>query len=86
MAFQVAVITSFLSSIILSGLIFPIRNMPLFIQGITLLVIPRYFVAALRQIILKDAPFAALWPELLALLVLGLAFNLLAVWKTRKTL
>jgi ABC-2 type transport system permease protein len=86
MAFEIAIIVSFLSSLVLSGLVFPIHNMPAVIQGITLVVVPRYFVAALRGIILKDAPFAALWPQLAAMLALGVVFNLLAAWKTRKTL
>lgn len=86
MAFQVAVLTSMLPAIILSGFIFPIQNMPLPIQAITHLIIPRYFVAALRQIILKDAAFMDVLPHLTGLLVLGIVFNLLAAWRIRKTL
>jgi len=85
MAFQVAVLSSMLPAIILSGFIFPIQNMPLPIQAITHLVIPRYFVAALRQIILKDASFMDVLPHLTGLLVLGILFNLLAALRLRKT-
>jgi len=85
MAFQVAILVSLLPSILLSGFIFPIKNMPLIIQGLTLIVIPRYFVTALRAIILKDAPFAAIVLPLSAMLVLGLMFNLIAAHKTRKS-
>jgi len=85
-AFQAAVLTSLLPSIILSGLIFPIKNMPLPIQALTLLVVPRYFVAALREIILKGAPFSVLVPQLAGMLILGLLFNLLAIRNTRKAL
>jgi ABC-2 type transport system permease protein len=84
-AFQIAIIASLLPSIILSGLIFPIRNMPAVIQGLTFLVVPRYFISALRKIILKDAPWSALGTEFAAMLALGVAFNLLAAWNTRKT-
>ena len=69
---------------ILSGLIFPIHNMPYFIQGLTYLVIPRYFVATLRGIILKGAGLDVLWPQLAGLLALGVLFNLLAARNTRK--
>ena len=86
MAFQVAILTSLLPAIILSGFIFPIRNMPLPIQAITLLVIPRHFVAALRGIILRDAGFADIWPHLLGLLILGILFNILASLRTRRSL
>jgi len=84
MAFQVAVLSSLLPAIILSGFIFPIPNMPLPVQALTLLVIPRYFVAAIRGIILKNAGFADIWPHLLGLVVLGLVFNILASLRTRK--
>jgi ABC-2 type transport system permease protein len=86
MAFQIAVLASMLPAIILSGFIFPLQNMPLVIQAISTLVIPRYFVAALRGIILKDAGLAVIWPHLLALLILGLLFNLLAATRARRAL
>jgi len=84
MAFQLALIGSLLPSIILSGLIFPIRNMPLALQVLSYLVVPRHFVSVLRGVILKDAPLAALWPSLVALLALGLFFNLIAAHKMKK--
>jgi ABC-2 type transport system permease protein len=83
-AFQIAVIASLLPSIVLSGLIFPIQNMPPPVQVVTLLVVPRYFITALRGIILKDAAFSMIWPQLAAMLALGLFFNLLAARMTRK--
>lgn len=83
LAFQIAIITSLLPSILLSGLIFPIKNMPFAIQVMTYAVIPRYFVQALREIILKDAPWQVLMPHWLALLALGLILNTLAVLATR---
>lgn len=83
-AFQVATFSTLLPSIILSGLIFPIQNMPVVIQVMTVLVAPRHFVTALRGIILKGAGFEAIWPSLLALLALGVLFNLVAALKTRQ--
>ena len=86
MAFQIAVLASMLPAIILSGFIFPIQNMPLPIQGITLVVIPRYFVSSIRGIILKDAALADIWTQWVGLVVLGIIFNILAVVRTRKTI
>ncbi len=80
-AFQLAIITTLLPSIILSGLIFPLASMPKLIQGISFLVLPRYFVSVMRSIILKDASFMMIWPQLAAMIVLGLVFNLLAMRK-----
>ena len=85
-AFQVAIIVSLLPAIILSGLIFPIRNMPLPIQGLSLLVAPRYFIEILRGVILKDTAFVELWPDFAALLALGAVYNLLAAHKMKKGL
>jgi len=86
MAFQIAILSTFLPTLILSGFIFPIKNMPLIIQGMTLIVIPRYFVTALREIMLKDASFQTIAPQLAAMLALGILYNLLAAHKTRKSI
>ncbi len=75
-----------LSAILLSGFIFPVANMPAPVRAVTLLVVPRYFVAALRKIVLKGAGFPDVWPELLAMVLLGVLFNLLAARATRKAL
>jgi len=66
-AFQLAVLSTYLPTFILSGFIFPIKNMPLVIQAITYAVPARYFLAALRGVILKGAGLAAIWKQLLGL-------------------
>lgn len=85
MAFQIAILTTLLPSLILSGFIFPIKNMPLLIQGLTLIVVPRYFVTALREIMMKDASLQIIAPQLAAMLALGVIYNLVATHKTRKS-
>ncbi len=85
-AFQISTLASLLPSMLLSGLIFPIKNMPVIIQGITMLVAPRFFVSALRPIILKGASWDVVWPDLVAMFLLGVLFNVLAVRNLRKTL
>ncbi len=66
-AFQVAVLASFLPTMILSGFVFPIASMPVPIQAITYLVPARYFIVALRAIVLKGAELSAFWQQLAAL-------------------
>jgi ABC-2 type transport system permease protein len=66
-AFQLALLSSFLPTFILSGFIFPISSMPAVIQAITHLIPARYFLVALRGIVLKGAPIAAFWADLAAL-------------------
>lgn len=85
-AFQIAILVSLLPTVFLSGFIFPIKNMPLPIQAITTIVVPRYFVSALRAIILKGATLRDVWPQLGMLLALGMFYNLLAAHKTKRVL
>ncbi len=77
-AFQAALLVSFLPTLMLSGFIFPIASMPRFLQLITYGVPARYFLIALRGVVLKGAGLATYGVELLALtvfavVVLGLA-------------
>jgi ABC-2 type transport system permease protein len=83
-AYQVATLTSMLPSILLSGFVFPIKNMPVAVQAVTYIVAPRYFVSALRKVVLKGAPISELIPDLLPLLGLAVLFNLLAARSVRR--
>jgi len=66
-AFQLALLSSFLPTFILSGFIFPISSMPQAIQVITYVIPARYFLVSLRAIVLKGADVMAFWTDLLAL-------------------
>jgi ABC-2 type transport system permease protein len=77
-AFQVALLSSLLPTMILSGFIFPISSMPAAVQAITHIVPARYFIVALRSIVLKGTDVTAFWQDMAALVVfatvaLGLA-------------
>lgn len=72
-AFQAAVLSSFLPTFILSGFVFPISSMPTAIQLVTYVVPARYFLVALRSIVLKGAGLEAFAFELAALALFGLA-------------
>lgn len=77
-AFQIALLVALLPTLMLSGFIFPIASMPAFLQGITRLVPARYFLIALRGIVLKGTEFANLLPEIGALGVYATAVLALA--------
>jgi ABC-2 type transport system permease protein len=77
-AFQLALLSSFLPTFILSGFIFPISSMPQVIQIITHVIPARYFLVALRAIVLKGADVAAFWFDLLALGIFAAAMLTLA--------
>lgn len=70
-AFQLAILSTFLPTFILSGFIFPVRNMPHVIQAITTIIPARFFLSALRGIVLKGAGFHAIWKDLLYLAGFG---------------
>ncbi|MGA9407581.1 MAG: ABC transporter permease, partial [Bacteroidota bacterium] len=53
---------------LLSGFVFPIRNMPVAIQAITYLIPARYFLVVLRSIILKGVGIGAFYTEVLFLI------------------
>jgi ABC-2 type transport system permease protein len=77
-AFQLALLTSFLPTLMLSGFIFPISSMPAFLQVVTRIVPARYFLVALRGIVLKGTGPASFPGDLVALgvfavVILGLA-------------
>jgi ABC-2 type transport system permease protein len=77
-AFQLALLSSFLPTFILSGFIFPISSMPQAIQAVTLIIPARYFIVALRGIVLKGAELAAFWQDLLALAIFATVMLALA--------
>ena len=66
-AFLLSVLTTILPTFILSGFVFPVRNMPPFIQAITYLIPAKYFLVSLRAIILKGVGLAAFWDQVLLL-------------------
>lgn len=68
-AFQLALLSSFLPTLVLSGFIFPIGSMPPAIQAVTLVIPARYFIVALRSIVLKGAGLEAFWVDVAALAV-----------------
>ena len=68
-AFQAAMLSSFLPTLMLSGFIFPISSMPTALQLVTYLVPARYFLVALRGIVLKGTSLWLLLPEMGALTV-----------------
>ena len=70
-AFQVAALATMLPTFILSGFVFPIKNMPLVIQAVTFLVPARYFLKALRAIILKGVGIETFWEQCLFLVAFG---------------
>jgi len=68
-AFQMAILASFLPTMMLSGFVFPLASMPAPIRAVTYIVPARYFLVALRSIVLKGAGLSIFWPQLVALAI-----------------
>jgi ABC-2 type transport system permease protein len=84
-AMQLTFLT-FLPSIYLSGLLFPIEGMPIVAQYLSAVIPLTYFLRIVRGIVLKGVGFSYLWPSLVPLLIFGATIFTLAVLKFRKTL
>lgn len=72
-AFQIALLVSLLPTLMLSGFIFPIASMPPALQVVTHVVPARYFLIALRGIVLKGSGLLHLVPQLVALTIYAVA-------------
>ena len=80
-AFQIALLVALLPTLMLSGFIFPIASMPDLLQAITRLVPARYFLIALRGIVLKGSDLVQVLPQIGALCIY--AFVMLALSSLR---
>ena len=73
-------------AVLLSGFMFPIANMPEVIQWLTYLNPLRYFLVIVRGIFLKGVGPDILWPQMVALAVMGRIALWLAARRFKKTL
>ncbi len=73
-------------AIMLSGLIFPIHNMPVFFQYVTYLNPLRYFVIVVQDLFLKGVGLNVLWPQMVGMTLLGTAFLGLSVLRFKRRL
>jgi ABC-2 type transport system permease protein len=69
---------------LLSGATSPIENMPSLFQKLSYLDPLRYMVTIVRGVTLKDAPWSALWPNLLALTAFSIILFSISAWRFRK--
>jgi len=71
---------------LLSGFMYPIQNMPVAIQYVTYLNPLRYYLVILRGIFLKGVGFRILYPQMIALLIIGLAVITFSALRFRRSL
>lgn len=79
LATQVAMLATYLPSLILSGLMFDIAGMPFVLRMISQVVPARYFIVVLRGIFLKGVGLDVLWVQGVAMVIFAAAGLTLAV-------
>ena len=84
MASQLASLTTLIPSILLSGFIYPIFNMPKALQTVTYFVPARYYIVILRDIFLKGGGIDTLWDETLFMILFASLMFTFAVRKFKK--
>ncbi|MBU2652357.1 MAG: ABC transporter permease [Bacteroidetes bacterium] len=81
LAMMLSMFALMLPTILLSGFIFPIENMPDILQWLSHLMPSKWFIIIVKDIMLKGVGLAYVWKETLILVAMTLFFILLSVRK-----
>jgi len=73
-AIFISLVGMMLPTILLSGFIFPIENMPQIYGWISTVMPPRYFIVIIKNIMIKGTGFLYVWKETLILIVFTIVF------------
>jgi ABC-2 type transport system permease protein len=85
-AMMTAVFFVMMPMMYISGFVFPIENMPLPLQYLSLGIPMRYYLIIIRSIILKGVGIGTLWPQACMLVLMGLAILVASAMRFRKKL
>lgn len=80
-AIFISLIGLMLPTIMLSGFIYPIENMPKIYDYISMVLPPRYFIVIIKSIMIKGTGLFYVWKETLILIIMTLVFVGLSVKK-----
>jgi ABC-2 type transport system permease protein len=83
---QIALIATFLPAFLLSGFIFDINSMPPVVQGITHIVVARYFVAIVQTLFLAGNVWSVILPNAAALALMATILLAITWRRSRKRL
>ena len=81
---QMAILVSYLPSLMLSDFVFPLHNMPVALRMISYFVPARYFIDILNGLYLRDLGLSYLWPDYLVLLAMSLILTGLTFKKLKR--
>jgi ABC-2 type transport system permease protein len=80
-AMTLSLVALMLPTILLSGFIFPVENMPVILQVLCYLMPPKYFITIIKDIMLKGNGFIYVWKETLILVLFTVVFILTSIKK-----
>jgi ABC-2 type transport system permease protein len=73
-AIFISLVGMMLPTILLSGFIFPIENMPKVYNWISSILPPRYFIVIIKNVMIKGTGFMYIWKETLILTIMAAVF------------
>jgi ABC-2 type transport system permease protein len=74
---QMAILITYMPSLLLSNFVFPVTNMPKVLQMVTYLVPATYFIDILNGLYLRNLGLSHLWPSYLVLLGMFMALSIM---------
>lgn len=66
-------------TILLSGMLFPIANMPNFLQWISAIVPAKYYIAAVRKVMIQGVGIEIVWQEVVPLTIIAVVMIFIAI-------
>jgi ABC-2 type transport system permease protein len=86
LATQAALFAAYMPALVLSGFMYTLSNMPVFLQIVSRVIPARYFVEITRGVFLKGNGIDVLWPSLIGLTVYAVVVLTLSVKTFKKEL
>lgn len=80
-ALMISLLGLMMPTVILSGFIYPIENMPIWIQPFTYIIPARWFIVIIKNIMLKGSTFSTIWQETLVVFAMTVIFILISAKK-----
>ena len=73
-AMMISLFVLLLPTLLLSGFIFPVENMPLILQWLSEIIPTKWFIILLKHVMLKGSELSIIYPELVKLVLMTLLF------------
>ncbi len=80
-AMTISLMALMLPTILLSGFIFPVENMPVILQGLCYIMPPKYFITIIKDIMLKGNGFIYVWKDTVILAMFTVVFMMMSIKK-----